>query len=311
MQILTGLGKDPRSLAFSPDGRLLGGGDTEAFRLWDPSAGPAPLWVRAQFNDYLRWNFAFTPDGASVVGGQGDSFARYDIRTGAKTPDLFLRELQPIGFAPNGWVALGVAADNAGLLRLRCARTATDGKWDEVWRKGIPFDPASGASGYRFLRFSADGGRLVRVFTRKRGDRTPAVTGVEVYDSDTGSLLAEWSGKLPFAASECAVAPSGVLALTRDASLFVCDPTAPRSKFAKHRNGSAKHFTSVAFSPDGSKLATTSNDTAATLWDTTTWQVTRRYEWAIGRLRVVCFSPDGLRCAAGIETGQIVVWDLD
>ena len=43
----------------------------------------------------------------------------------------------------------------------------------------------------------------------------------------------------------------------------------------------------------------------------TTWEVVRQHEWKIGPLRSVCFAPDGLRCAAGSETGQVVVWDLD
>ena len=85
----------------------------------------------------------------------------------------------------------------------------------------------------------------------------------------------------------------------------------PDSEPVKRLNTSPKHFTSAAFSRDGTRLATTSNDTAATVWDTTTWEVQRRYEWKIGRLRTVCFAPDGLRCAAGSETGQVVVWDLD
>ncbi|HEY1188285.1 MAG TPA: hypothetical protein VGE74_11545 [Gemmata sp.] len=47
------------------------------------------------------------------------------------------------------------------------------------------------------------------------------------------------------------------------------------------------------------------------IWDTATWNVRRRCEWNIGRLRTVCFAPDGLRGAAGGDTGQVVVWDLD
>ena len=86
----------------------------------------------------------------------------------------------------------------------------------------------------------------------------------------------------------------------------------------KRQNTSAKHFTSVAFSYDGRWMATSSNDTATTIWDTNTWEIQQRYEWQIGRLRTVCFASDGLRCAAASEKksdygedGQVVVWDLD
>jgi WD40 repeat protein len=105
--------------------------------------------------------------------------------------------------------------------------------------------------------------------------------------------------------------PSGAVVLLRARALYAIAATDPDSKPVKRLNASAKHFTWAAFSRDGSRLATTSNDTAATIWDATTWEVRRRYAWDIGRLRVVCFAPDGLRCAAASDTGQIVVWDLD
>src|SRR5207244_11325477 len=94
-------------------------------------------------------------------------------------------------------------------------------------------------------------------------------------------------------------------------TFYAIDTIDPRTKPVKRENASSKHFTSVAFNHSGARLATTSNDTAATIWDTATWEVQRRYEWQIGRLRTVCFAQDGLRCAAGSDTGQVVVWDLD
>ena len=76
-------------------------------------------------------------------------------------------------------------------------------------------------------------------------------------------------------------------------------------------NSSRKHFTAAAFSPDGKLLATTSNDTTVTMWDTATWQPVRQYAWEIGKLRAVAFAPDGLTCAAGSDTGKVVLFDVD
>jgi WD40 repeat protein len=47
------------------------------------------------------------------------------------------------------------------------------------------------------------------------------------------------------------------------------------------------------------------------LYDTTSWKVAQAFNWDIGRLRSVAFSPDGMLAAAGGEKGKIVVWDVD
>jgi WD40 repeat protein len=76
-------------------------------------------------------------------------------------------------------------------------------------------------------------------------------------------------------------------------------------------NDSRQHFTGLAFHPSGRYLAATSNDATVKLYDTSTWQVAQAYNWDIGRLRSVAFSPDGMLAAAGGDKGKIVVWDVD
>jgi WD40 repeat protein len=309
MQILTGLGSWPVGMAFSPDGRYLAAGDSNAFHLWDLSAGSDPLWSATDYA--VARNFCFTPEGASVVGGYYSRFARYDVRTGAQIDEPFLAELGPQQFSPDGRFALAANPDRGThILRMKCARATPDG-WAEAWQKDIAYDPEYEWSGYRALFFSADGGRFVRTAGRARSTKNVAPIGVEVFDAATGERLAEWTGELPAWMRQGAADAAGTVALIHYRALFAIDTTDPKSKLVKKLNASPKHFTSVAFTRDGTRLATTSNDTAATVWDTATWEVRRRYAWDIGRLRTVCFAPDGLRCAAGSDTGQVVVWDLD
>jgi WD40 repeat protein len=77
------------------------------------------------------------------------------------------------------------------------------------------------------------------------------------------------------------------------------------------RNDNRKEFTGLAFHPSGRYLAAASNDATVKLYDTATWAVAEVYNWDIGRLRSVAFSPDGMLAAAGGDKGKIVVWDVD
>ena len=72
-----------------------------------------------------------------------------------------------------------------------------------------------------------------------------------------------------------------------------------------------KHFQDLAFTPDSAHLVTVSNDESARLWDTKTWKAVAGYEWQIGKLGCVAVSPDGMRMAAGGDSGKVVIWDVD
>jgi WD40 repeat protein len=77
------------------------------------------------------------------------------------------------------------------------------------------------------------------------------------------------------------------------------------------RNDTKKHFTGLAFHPSGRYLAATSNDGTVKFYDTTTWKMVQAFNWEVGRLRSLAFSPDGMLAAAGGDKGKIVVWDVD
>jgi WD40 repeat protein len=75
--------------------------------------------------------------------------------------------------------------------------------------------------------------------------------------------------------------------------------------------GHTRFVRAVGFTPDGRTLMTACGDGRARLWNAHTGELLRTYDFGIGRLYSGAFSPDGLTCAAGGETGQIVVWDVE
>ena len=65
---------------------------------------------------------------------------------------------------------------------------------------------------------------------------------------------------------------------------------------------------SVAFSPDGTLLASGAADGTVALWDTATWRTIATIEQADG-VRAIAFSPDGTLLASGADDGTVALWD--
>jgi WD40 repeat protein len=65
----------------------------------------------------------------------------------------------------------------------------------------------------------------------------------------------------------------------------------------------------VAFSPDGTRLATGSDDNRARVWDAASGQ--QLLEVRHGkRVRAVAFSPDGTRLATGSDDKSVQIWSV-
>ena len=67
---------------------------------------------------------------------------------------------------------------------------------------------------------------------------------------------------------------------------------------------------SLAFSPDGTQLASSSDDTIVMLWDTTTWNLKQTLDGHSRAVNTVAFSPDGKQLASSSRDQTIKLWDI-
>ena len=66
---------------------------------------------------------------------------------------------------------------------------------------------------------------------------------------------------------------------------------------------------SLAFSPDGSRIASGGEDTTVRVWDAATGECVATIEGNSERVKSVAFSPDGSRIASGGKDTTVRVWD--
>ena len=302
---LKGLTHRVFSVAFSPDSkRIVTGINDGTGKLWDAATGQELLAFAFKGYGSGLLSVAYSPDGKRIVTGSEDYTVKvWDAATGHERLALkgHTAQVSGVAFSPDGRLIVSGSYDQTVKV------------WDAA--TGQELRVLKGHAGYvRGVAFSPDSKRIVT-----GSDDTTA----KVWDAEKGQEVPTLKGHRDFV-NGIAYSPDGkhIVTGSGDNTAKVWDAemqhevltlkmrtTAPNNQWAV-----AAVF-SVAYSPDGKRIATGSQDQTTMVWDAAKGQELLALKGHTAAVLSVAFSPDGRHIATGAcgwfdaGPGEAKVWD--
>ncbi len=282
-------------VALSADGRLAAtSGDDRIVRVWEVETGRV---VHTFAAESASARVAFRPDGRQLASAHDDGGIRlWDLRAGAleRTLTGHGKAVWGLAYRPDGKVLASASHD--GTVRL----------WDPAGGKPLRSIRAHDGRALA-VAFSPDGRRLASGGADKKA---------KVWDPETGRGVLTLAGH---AGDVLGVAfrPDGkVLAtctadvprtITREpGEIKIWDLAGGQARATLRAHSGA--VTSVAFSPDGLRLAASGSDGTVRLWEPAAGQEILALYGHQGAVAQVVFSRDGRRLASAGLDGIAVLW---
>lgn len=308
-------------------------GRDQALELFDRTVQAAPDWEQARLSRALaslHWgmtdgtqvsgvnppqveDLAYAPDGTSLAVARGDGSVdvwdavsgelRVSFAAHQGSDGLLDHVNNTVTYSPDGTRLVTTGDD--GMVRV----------WDAATGEALMALSANGPNLADAL-FSPDGSRIASV-NEPSSDEDE--TKVQVWDAETGELLLELAGGTPIAFS-----PDGIRLISgeSEAELAVWDvltgeKLAVLSTAADSTDGdlAVRKYRpeSIAFSPDGKRVAATNPSGPLFVWDIDGSNAVRVLSEGDNRFdpdRSVAFSPDGASVIIVDDAGRLSVWDV-
>ena len=292
------------AVVYSPDGKkLASAGHDQTVRVWDATTGQFIRLLEGHKSPVHT--VAFSPDGRRLVSGDYDSYPTvrvWDATTGLEVRFSPLKghdfKITSVAYSPDGRRLASACGGSIVLV------------WDAMTGKEVFHNLPAATSGASAVAFSPDGRRLA----------TGSTEGIiKVWDVATGQPLRTLTGhtsgvtSLAFSPDGCRLASSSLGGVIKVWDRDAMSPKEPRTLVAHSWQsgkgpltlmGHTGSVAQVAFSPDGTRLASASMDGTLKLWDARSEPEARTLEG-----RTVAFSPDGKRVASGAYEKKGDKWE--
>ena len=302
---LEGHGGPVNSVSFSPDGTMLATGSWDStVKLWKVATGGNPATIEGHVDMAEAASVSFSPDGSILAfGSRGNMVKLWDVAAGELTAAFeHTDRVVAVSFSPDGSILASASWDNtvrlwdvaAGELmaafehtdRVVAVSFSPDGSilasaswdntvklWDITAREGIATLETGGP-----VSFSPDGKTLA---SYSFDDGT-----VKLWNVATREIIATFHGSGPFSfSSDGTILAVGAGFLVELWDLATGEVLATLS-------GHNAWVTSVSFAPDGTVLASGSDDGLVITWDASGWTQPRPF-------RLVKISGDDQQGAPG------------
>ena len=313
------------SVVYSPDGRTIANGSSnEMVCLWDASTGQLKTTLtpgKVEGGRYNTKSVAYSPDGSTLAIGVGNGTVRlWDVATkeykSALTVDNMGGLVSPIAYSPDGTT---LAARGFAVLD-------TDppmGLWDPITGELKTTLTGYTPHGVYSMAYSPNGKIIATTTFRSRKD-----SWVDLWDARTGQLKTTLTTgnveRSKYNNVSVVYSPDGttIASGTGQGIVLLWDvPTGQlKTTFIGHIDeehdfvGEIYTYTSVAYSPDGTTIASGRDRpyNMVEVWDTTIGQLktTLISQHTERRIGVTClaYSPDGRTLAVGHDDKTIRLW---
>jgi eukaryotic-like serine/threonine-protein kinase len=304
------------TVAVSTDGKRIVSGSCDGIvKVWDAETGKEIHSLKAQDTVY---GVAFSPDGKRILSGGGVDSPK------EKTPPLGIVKLwdaengkEILSFEAHHDYVSGVAFSPDGKRILTGSEDHTLKLWNAENGKEI-LTLKGHSAGVDTVAFSPDGKRIAASSPSGKLQLRVIGADIKVWDAEKGKELFGIEGGVGVAFS-----PNGKRLATgaiwfnkevkiRDAEngkeilSIGGDFKEPIGELFGHR------ATCVVFSPDGTKLLTSSYESERIrLWDAETGKPLLNFQAHDDGIRCVTFGPDGKRIISASHDKTIKIWDID
>jgi len=318
---------DVTAVAYSNDGSMLvTGSNDRTARLWDVNSGQQLL---ALVEDGDVNIVVFSPDDTLIA--TGDRI--WDTATGELRRDHIISSPRALAFSGDGaWLLVG---SDDGKIRLwdwegNLLLRVFQGTYSNT---AVAFSPderyIATSSGDRVVLLDVNSGEAVREFTREgwgwintvafSPDGSRVLTGgtneAILWDTQSGERIRTfWPYTFwPYRFNDSNGLLSAVFAtdeirtISTDGSIYIWESESGGEEMVLAGHGSG--VSSVAFSPDGTRVLTGSGDNTAKLWDAQAGAEIRTFSGHTDLIRSVAFSPGGTRVLTGSGDNTAKLWD--